>query len=125
MFVFCIGRARCAALPLPGDAVPGGHGVLALHAEASLPPSGDPLRARVVLAEQVQAGLPGHVESHGLLVVHVDVFPGRHVPLEERRPCCYTRLLLHWLPLVERNKLKPHPHLFSLDLSLRRRVTPL
>lgn len=72
---------------VPGNAVPGGRGVLALHAVASPPPpepggAGDGL----VLAQLIQTGLPGHVEPHGLLVVDVDALSGGHVSLGEREP---------------------------------------
>lgn len=77
---------------LPGNAVPGGRGVLALHAVASPPPP-EPGGARdgVVLAQLVQTGLAGHVEPHGLLVVDVDALSGGHVSLGEREPSMRRR----------------------------------
>lgn len=67
---------------VPGDAVSGGRRVLALHGVASAPPShSGGAGGRLVLTELIHAGLPGHVEPHGLLVVDVDALSGRHVAL--------------------------------------------
>lgn len=70
---------------LPGQAVSGPRGVLALHAVASSP-SGEPggARGRVILAQLIHTGLSGHVEPHGLLVVDVDALSGRHIALVKR-----------------------------------------
>lgn len=71
---------------LPGHAVSRGRGVLALHAVASFAPA-EPrgARDRVVLAQLVHAGLSGHVEPHGLLVVDVDALSGWYVTLVAER----------------------------------------
>ena len=65
---------------VPGHAVSGGRGVLTLH---GVSPSSDPAGAQggPVLTQLIHAGLPGHVEPHGLLVVDVDALSGRHVTL--------------------------------------------
>lgn len=76
---------------LPGQAVSGGCGILALHAVAFSAPA-DPCEARgwVAIAQLVQAGLAGHVEPHGLLVVDVDALSGWHVTLVAwRGNSCY------------------------------------
>lgn len=67
---------------IPGHAVSGGCGILALHAVASSP-SPDPGGARggPILANWIHTGLPGHVEPHGLLVVDMDALSGWHVTL--------------------------------------------
>ena len=81
-----ISISRAAWLPirlrLPGDAVSGGRGVLALHGVTSSPPPHSGGAAdRLVLTQLIHAGLSGHVEPHGLLVVDVDALSGRHVTL--------------------------------------------
>lgn len=71
---------------VPGYAVSGGSGVLALQVVDSSPPSGpEGARGRLVLAELIHAGLPGHVEPHGLLVVAVNTLSGWHITLAERK----------------------------------------
>lgn len=83
-FVSCI-----ALLPqhhcIPGHAVSGGCGVLALHAVASSP-SPDPGGARggPILTKLIHTGLPRHVEPHGLLVVDMDALSGWHITLSRR-----------------------------------------
>lgn len=70
---------------VPGHAVSGGRGVLALHRVGS--PSLWALGGAghgPVLAQLVQAGLPGDVQPHGLLVVNMDALSGRHVALESQ-----------------------------------------
>lgn len=71
---------------VPGHAVSGCGGVLALHTEAG---SSSPDSARTtvgfVLTQLIHAGLSGHVEPHGLLVVNMDTLPGRHVTLAKRK----------------------------------------
>lgn len=82
-------------LTLPGHAVSGGRGILALHAVASFA-SADPCGARgwVVLAQLFHTGLPGHVEPHGLLVVDVDAFSGWYVTLVACRGVHHLKRLL-------------------------------
>lgn len=74
-----MGKARKS---VPGDGVSGGRGVLAPYRVGSPPPA-DPggAQGRLVLAQLIQTGLPGHVEPHGLLVVDVDALSRRHVTL--------------------------------------------
>lgn len=88
-----------AALCVPGHAVSGGGRVLALHVVASWSPSDSGGAAgRVVVTELIHAGLPRHVEPHGLLVVDVDALSGRNITLVGGEEDIITSLtLMKWL----------------------------